>query len=81
VTSERELRAIAEQAGRKGAEDLLRLMGLDVDEPAEQMRDSVFVRKMRKASERSFIVAVTITVSSIVAGVLSLVWERITGGH
>jgi len=49
--TEEDLHAIARSAGREGAKEALRAMGVDADNPLEAQKDMHFLRDLRKGTK------------------------------
>lgn len=66
-------------AGKEGAVDTLRALGVNVDEPREAQQDFAWLARTRKARDKGVLVFVAVLVTSVVTGTLALVWDKVTG--
>ncbi len=69
-----EHQAIAKEAGREGAREVLVLLGVDVDNPRETQQDFAHLHRQRLASEEVGKHVRKATIGVVVAGVLGAVY-------
>ena len=75
--------AIAREAGREGARDVLRSLGIDptdADEVRHFQANMAWVFRFRRMSERVGITIIVTVVGIVTGGIVGLVWNGIRSG-